>query len=77
MSWKRFNVGNQPCHKDCPERTWDRKLTCPKWAEYEAKKQEIYAIRLAKQQTYDYTSPMARQVAKRRVIDYKQGRNYR
>ena len=77
MSWKRFNVGNQPCHRDCPERTWDCKRTCPKWAKYEAWKQEIYAIRLAKQQTYDYTSHMARQVAKRRVTDYKQGRNYR
>lgn len=77
MSWKRFNVGNQPCHRDCPERTWDCKLTCPRWAEYEAWKQEEYARRLTTIQSYDYTSHMARQVAKRRVIDYKQGRNYR
>lgn len=66
-----------PCDRNCSDRTWDCKLTCPKWAEYEAWKQEEYARRLTTSQTYDYTSPMARQVAKRRVTDYKQGRNYR
>ncbi len=77
MSWKRFNVGNQPCHKDCPERTWDCKLTCPKWAEYEAWKQEEYARRQEELQGKDYVSIRATQIVRRRVIDYKQGRNYR
>ena len=67
----------QPCDRNCADRTWDCKLTCPRWAEYEAYKQDLYAKRLEVSQSYDYTSPMARQVAKRRVIDYKQGRNYR
>ena len=66
-----------PCDRNCSDRTWDCKLTCPKWAEYEAKKQEEYAKRLEVSQCYDYTSHMARQIAKRRVTDYKQGRNYR
>lgn len=77
MSWKRFNVGNQPCHKDCPERTWDCKLTCPKWAKYEAWKQEEYARRQEELQGKDYVSIRATQIVRRRVIDYKQGRNYR
>ena len=47
---------------------------CPKWAAYEAKKQEIYAERLETQRSYDYTSHMAVRVNKRRVTDYKQGR---
>jgi hypothetical protein len=67
----------QPCRRDCPERAWDCKLTCPKWAAYEAYKQDLYAKRLEVSQSYDYTSHMARQISKRRVIDYKQGRNYR
>ena len=63
-----------PCQPDCPERTWECKRTCPKWAKYEAKKQEIYAERLETQQAYDYTSPMFMRVQRRRVTDYKQGR---
>lgn len=77
MSWKRINVGRQPCAKDCPDRAWDCKITCPKWAEYEAEKQEIYAARLEIQRSYDYTSPMATRIVRKKVTDCKQGRGYR
>ena len=66
-----------PCDRNCADRTWDCKLTCPKWAAYEAWKQEEYARRQEELQGKDYVSIRATQIVRRRVTDYKQGRNYR
>ena len=35
-----------PCLKDCPDRTAECKRDCPRWAKYEAAKQEEYKERL-------------------------------
>lgn len=76
--WRTPNaIKGQPCKRDCPDRTWDCKISCPKWAEYEAKKQEIYEKRLEILRGCDYTSQMAMQIVRRKVIDSKQGRGYR
>nr|DAP48210.1 MAG TPA: hypothetical protein [Caudoviricetes sp.] len=40
----------QPCAKDCPDRSAECRLTCPKWAEYTAERAKDYEQRLAKWQ---------------------------
>lgn len=38
----------QPCAKDCPDRSAECRLTCTKWAEYTAEREKDYEKRLAK-----------------------------